>query len=109
MALTKHKIRHLIKVIDERNIYGINKFYGININKDFMPTVANVDGIDESKYKVVRKNRFVFSGMQTGRDKCIRISVYLEETPVIVSPAYVTFEIEAADIIIPAYFFSVSF
>ena len=105
MALTKYKIGHLIKVIDERNIYGIDKFYGININKDFMSTVANVDGIDESKYKVVRKDRFVFSGMQTGRDKCIRLSVYLEETPVIVSPAYVTFEIEATDIIIPAYFF----
>ena len=29
----------------------------------------------------------------------------MEETPVIVSPAYVTFEIEATDIIIPAYFF----
>lgn len=64
MALTKYKIGHLIKVIDERNTYGIDKFYGININKDFMSTVANVDGIDESKYKVVRKDRFVFSGMQ---------------------------------------------
>ena len=68
-GLIKYKIRQLIKVVDERNICGMDRFYGINIDKEFMPTVANTQGIDESKYKVVRKNRFVFSGMQTGRDE----------------------------------------
>jgi type I restriction enzyme S subunit len=72
-----------------------------------MPTVANTEGLDESNYKVVRENRFVFSGMQTGRDECIRISMYLENEPIIVSPAYTTFEIEATDIVIPTYFFMI--
>ena len=105
MVLTKYKIGQLINVVDERNIYGITDFYGININKEFMPTVANIEGLDESNYKVVRKNRFVFSGMQTGRDECIRISMYLRENPIIVSPAYTTFEIKETDIILPTYFF----
>ncbi len=105
MGLSKYKIRELITVIDERNTFGIYNFYGININKDFMPTVANTDGLDELKYKVVRKNRFVFSGMQTGRDKCIRLSMYTKDIPIIVSPAYTTFEVTAIDIIIPMYFF----
>lgn len=105
MALTKYKIGKLIKVVDERNSYGFTDFYGINISKEFMPTVANTEGLDESNYKVVRKNRFVFSGMQTGRDKCIRISMYLNENPIIISPAYTTFEIEATEIVIPTYFF----
>ena len=107
MALNKYKIRQLIKVIEERNNYGIKDFYGININKEFMPTVANTEGLDESNYKVVRKNRFVFSGMQTGRDECIRISMYLKEKPIIVSPAYITFEIIAKDIVLPTYFFMI--
>ena len=107
MALTKHRIGQLIKVVDERNSYGIKSFYGININKEFMPTAANTEGLDESNYKVVRKNRFVFSGMQTGRDVCIRISMYSEEDPIIVSPAYTTFEVEAPEIIIPTYFFMI--
>ena len=107
MALTKYRIGQLIKVVDERNSYGIKSFYGININKDFMPTAANTEGLDESNYKVVRKNRFVFSGMQTGRDICIRISMYLEENPIIVSPAYTTFEVKATDIILPTYFFMI--
>lgn len=105
MALTKCKIGQLIKVIDERNKYGIKAFYGININKEFMPTAANTEGLDEKNYKVVRKNRFVFSGMQTGRDQCIRISMYSGEEPILVSPAYTTFEINATNTILPTYFF----
>ena len=107
MALTKYRIGQLIKIVDERNSCGIKAFYGININKEFMPTVANTEGLDESNYKVVRENRFVFSGMQTGRDECIRISMYLEKEPIIVSPAYTTFEIEATDIVLPTYFFMI--
>ena len=105
MALTKCKIGDLISVVDERNSYGITAFYGINIKKGFMPTAANTDGLDETKYKVVRKNRFVYSGMQTGRDECIRISMYLQNEPIIVSPAYTTFEVTATDQVIPLYFF----
>lgn len=105
MALTKIKLGKLISVVDERNTYGIKDFYGININKEFMPTVADTEGLNESNYKVVRKNRFVFSGMQTGRDECIRISMYLEEKPIIVSPAYTTFEIKDTDVVLPTYFF----
>ena len=70
-----------------------------------MQTVAATNGLDASKYKVVRNSRFVYSGMQTGRDKCIRISMYLGNKPIIVSPAYITFEINALKIIHPVYFF----
>lgn len=105
MALTKYKIGDLITTVDERNTIGIRDFYGININKEFMPTVANTEGLDERKYKVVRKNRFVYSGMQTGRDECIRISMYTKDKPILVSPAYVTFEVTALNTVLPLYFF----
>lgn len=107
MALNRYKIGSLIKIVDERNSYGIKAFYGININKEFMLTVANTEGLNESNYKVVRQNRFVFSGMQTGRDECIRISMYLKDEPILVSPAYTTFEVTATDIVVPTYFFMV--
>lgn len=105
MTLTKCKIGDLISVVDERNNIGIRDFYGININKEFMPTAANTEGLDETKYKIVRKNRFVFSGMQTGRDECIRISMYNKEEPILVSPAYTTFEVMATEVVLPLYFF----
>lgn len=105
MAVKTYKLGDLLTVVDERNISGIKAFYGININKEFMPTVADTTDLDESKYKVVRKNRFVFSGMQTGRDKCVRISMYMDNDPIIVSPAYTTFEITRTDLVLPMYFF----
>ena len=105
MTMKKYKLGDLISVCDERNSYGYINFYGLNINKEFMPTWANTEGLDESKYKVVRKKRFVFSGMQTGRYECIRLSMYGGEEPIIVSPAYTTFEITREDIVLPEYFF----
>lgn len=105
MGLSRYKIGQLISVVDERNNLSIREFYGININKEFMSTIANTEGLDETKYKVVRKNRFVYSGMQTGRDECIRISMYNKEIPILVSPAYTTFEVTASDVVIPLYFF----
>lgn len=105
MALSKYKLGELITVVDERNNLGIRDFFGINIDKEFMPTVANTEGLDETKYKVVRKNRFVYSGMQTGRDECIRVSMYNCDKPILVSPAYTTFEVTAIDKVIPLYFF----
>lgn len=45
MALSKYRIGQLIKIVDERNSFDINDFYGININKEFMPTVANTEGL----------------------------------------------------------------
>lgn len=105
MGLSKFKVGELITPIDERNKFGIKEFYGININKEFMPTAADTNGLDETKYKVVRKNRFVYSGMQTGRDECIRVSMYNGEKPILVSPAYTTFEVSATDKVLPTYFF----
>ncbi|GAB6983065.1 restriction endonuclease subunit S [Prevotella dentasini] len=105
MGLKKYKLGELIELTDERNSYGYTNFYGLNITKEFMPTWADTEGLDESKYKVVRKKRFVFSGMQTGRDKCIRISMYDGEEPIIVSPTYTTFEISKENIVLPEYFF----
>lgn len=105
MRLTKFKIGQLVTVIDERNTLGIRKFYGINIHKEFMPTAANTEGLDETKYKVVRKNQFVYSGMQTGRDECIRIGMYDSDEPILISPAYTIFEVTATDVVLPSYFF----
>lgn len=103
-----YRLGDLIELCDERNTEGkYNSFYGINIEKEFMPTAADTNGLDESKYKIIRKNRFVFSGMQTGRDGCIRISMYEKEDPVLVSPAYTTFEISKKEIVLPEYFFMI--
>ena len=89
----KKPMRELLAEVDNRNNSGaVTSVQGINISKQFMPSVADITGVDLKKYKLVQKGQFVFSGMQTGRDKCIRIALYSEDKPIIVSPAYTVFE-----------------
>ena len=107
----KHKyplteIGPYIELCDETNAESIPyKMLGINKDKVFMPTAANVSTVDVKKYKVVKAGRFVFSGMQTGRDVCIRISLYDDTEPCLVSPAYTTFTIKENMGLMPEYFF----
>lgn len=96
----KHKaafkpVCELLQEVDNRNDdSAITDVHGINITKQFMPSVADTNGIDLKKYKLVKKNQFAFSGMQTGRDECIRIALNKNDTPVIISPAYTVFEVK---------------
>ena len=101
----KHKapkisVGDILHEVDNRNTdNSITDVQGINITKQFMPSVANTTGVDLSKYKVVQKGQFAFSGMQTGRDECIRIALLHEDTPIIISPAYSVFEMKREDIL----------
>lgn len=105
MALIKYKLGELIELVDERNSYGLRNFHGVNIDKEFMLTVADTSMLDETKYKVVRKNRFACNLMHVGRDVAIPIAFHRDDAPIIVSPAYFTFEVTATDKILPEYFF----
>lgn len=99
-------VGRLIKTFDRRNIDGLDyPFYGINKDKAFMPTVADTNNLDNTKYKIVEKGDFVFSGMQTGRDVCIRIALYDKEESILLSPAYTTFRIKDENKILPQYLF----
>lgn len=96
----KKPIGSLLKEVDNRNMNGsIKNVQGINITKQFMPSVANTNGVDLLKYKVVNKGQFVFSGMQTGRDECIRIALFDKDEPIIISPAYAVLEIIDANVL----------
>lgn len=100
------KIGDFIVVSDETNSRNLDlPVMGLNKDKQMMPTVANLDGVNLSKYKIVDKGTFVFSGMQTGRDVCIRIVLANNEKPVLVSPAYTTFLVNPNKKILPEYLF----
>ena len=95
----KKPTRELLAEVDNRNDSGaITSVQGINISKQFMPSIADITGVDLKKYKLVQKGQFAFSGMQTGRDECIRIALYNEDTPTIISPAYTVFETKDATV-----------
>lgn len=78
---------------------------GINIGKGFIPTVANMNGIDTSKYKLVPRNYFACNLMHIGRDVTIPLAYNSSHENIAVSPAYYTFHIkeEKKDVILPEY------
>ena len=83
-----------IRLIDIRNKDNVtNKVMGINIDKFFMPSVANVIGTDLSKYKLITKGKFACNPMHVGRDERLPVALYGEDEPALVSPAYFMFEI----------------
>lgn len=83
-----------IRLIDTRNRESItDRVFGINIDKFFMPSVANVIGTDLSKYKLITKGKFACNPMHVGRDERLPVALYDEEKPAIVSPAYFMFEV----------------
>ena len=90
----KKRLGDLIAIDEKINSENRNlEFLGINRDKSFMPSVATTEGLDKSKYKVISKGKFVFSGMQTGRDVCIRFGLYNETIDGLVSPTYTTYSV----------------
>jgi len=100
------KIGDYIEDYELKNISDLDlPFFGINKDKSFMPTVANTTALDKSKYKIVEKDVFVFSGMQTGRDVCIRLALYDKDDSILISPAYNTFIVKDKLELLPEYLF----
>ncbi len=95
----------LIKWVDCRNgELQSDKLLGINIDKKFMPSVANIIGTDLTKYKLVFENQFACNPMHVGRDEKMPIALYKDKNPAIVSPAYFVFEVKDRSVINPEYF-----
>ena len=81
----------------------VTKPSGINIDKHFMPSVANVIGTDLSAYKLVTKKQFACNLMHVGRDEKIPMAMSTEDNPIIVSPAYFVFEVIESNVLLPEY------
>lgn len=93
-----------IRLKDTRNTESVtDRVLGINIDKFFMPSVANVIGTDLSKYKLISKGIFACNPMHVGRDERLPVALYMEEEPALVSPAYYMFEITDEDLIDAEY------
>jgi len=104
MGLTFEPLGKYVRLVDERNTdLTTEAVLGINIDKYFMPSVANVIGTDLGNYKLLRKGRFACNPMHVGRDGRLPVAWYTEQAPAIVSPAYFMFEVIDENKIEPEY------
>lgn len=97
-------LSELIEKVDERNADGaITELIGVSIDKCFIKSVANTNGTDLSKYKIIRKNEFAVSLMQVSRDSKIPVARLEDYEVAIMSPAYPIFRVKDTRKILPEY------
>ena len=104
MKSTYKALSELIEKVDERNDDGaITELIGVSIDKCFIKSVANTNGTDLSKYKIIRKNEFAVSLMQVSRDSKIPVARLEDYEIAIMSPAYPIFRVKGTRKILPEY------
>lgn len=104
MRSSYRRIGDFIQQVKVKNKDGAcDQLLGINIDKYFMPSVANIIGTDLTKYKLVQKNQFACNRMHVGRDNRIPLALSQSSNPFIVSPAYTVFEITNTSELYPEY------
>lgn len=81
----------------------VTSLMGISMTKKFRPSTSNVVGTDLSNYKIVSKNIFVFDTMSVIRVHKVPIAINNTDEPIIVSPAYHTFEVIDKNTLMPEY------
>jgi type I restriction enzyme S subunit len=96
-------IGDFIRLVDIRNNELKNiPLVGVSINKNFIPSVANIIGSDMKNYKFIKKNQFACSLMQVRRDGKIPVALF-ESEEAIISQAYPVFEIIDTNELLPQY------
>lgn len=104
MRSNYRRIGDYIREVNNRNKdLAVSDLLGININKFFMPSVANIVGTDLSKYKIVKKWQFACNRMHVWRDKRLPVALSKSDEDFIVSPAYNVFEIIDEKELLPEY------
>lgn len=94
---------YIQKVNNRNKDLAVSNLLGVNIFKNFMPSVANQSGLDLSKYKVIQKGQFATNLMHVNRDEVLPVALFTEDEPALVSPAYITFEVIDENELLPEF------
>ena len=98
------RIGDFISLVDTRNKgLRVKKLVGLTVNKQFIPSVANIVGSDMENYKIIRKGQFACSLMQVRRDKKIPVALQQDFDEAIISQAYPVFEVVNENKLAPEY------
>lgn len=104
MRLSYNPLGKYIQEINVRNTdLSITNLLGVSMEKTFIPSVANLNGVDLSVYKVLSKDQLACKLMSVGRDEKLPVDLYKDENPAIVSSAYYVFEPKDKEELLPEY------
>lgn len=106
MASSKYKLGQLLRLCEERNEelrYGIDDVKGISIQKEFIETKADMEGVSLKPYYIVMPGSFAYVTVTSRNGEKITLAYNASQSTYIVSSSYIVFKIERKDIVLAEY------
>lgn len=104
MATQWKRLGQYIRQVDVRNGSGKeDNLLGVSVQKVFIPSIANTNGTDFTKYKVVRKGQFTYIPDTSRRGDKIGIALLQDYDEGLVSNVYTVFEVINERELLPEY------
>lgn len=108
MGLSRYKLGELIEICEARNEdlqYGIDDVKGVSIQKVFIDTKANMEGVSLNPYYLVQPDDFVYVTVTSRNGEKITLAHNVTEKTYIVSSSYVVFKVKKTDLLLSDYLF----
>lgn len=108
MRLSKYKLGELIEPCDKRNSdgrYGINDVKGLSIQKKFIETKANMDGVSLKPYILVKPDMFCYVSVTSRNGEKITLAYNCTNDTYIVSSSYIVFKVKRPELLDSFYLF----
>ena len=108
MGLTRYKLGELIELCEIRNDnlkYGVKDVKGISIQKEFIETKANMEGVSLKPYYLVRPDDFVYVTVTSRNGEKITLAHNISDSTYIVSSSYVVFKVKRTELLLSDYLF----
>ena len=108
MALTKYKLGKLIKLCELKNYelkYNAADVKGISIQKIFIETKANMEGVSLKPYYLVQPDDFAYVTVTSRNGEKVTLAHNTSNKTYIVSSSYIVFRVNRADLLLSDYLF----
>ena len=108
MAFTKIKLGKLIAICDDKNtdnLYSVDDVKGISIQKKFIETKADMEGVSLAPYLLVKPNEFAYVTVTSRNGEKITLAHNTTTNTYIVSSSYVVFRVARKDLLLSDYLF----
>lgn len=100
------KLGNYIALCDEKNddlVYGLDTVRGVSIEKRFIYTKANMEGVSLKPYAVVKPNEFAYVTVTSRNGEKISLARNDSDETYICSSSYIVFKVNDTNTLLPAY------
>ena len=104
--LPHKKLGNYIALCDEKNddlVYGLDAVRGISIEKRFIYTKANMEGVSLKPYAVVKPDEFAYVTVTSRNGEKISLARNNSDETYICSSSYIVFKVDDTNTLLPAY------